>query len=126
MFSWFKRKQRYSARERAIFRFWDGQGWKGVDPLTVTSALLNDHDLDNDFKLALVKCPETQPTLMRIADKVRAAFRIPPFSEMDGKAIGLTNDELLSLLADFHTFLDDLKKKAGYSQISQSVMAQPS
>lgn len=116
----------YSARERAIFRFWDGRRTRAVDPLAVQRTLLavEGFDPENDAKRADLVLkggpgsdhPEALAALFRVVDATRRAFGVLPFREWGRwpfrRREGLTDAETLGLFAAFGGFLAELQEDA--------------
>lgn len=102
--------------DRCIFRFYDGQRMRAVDPL-VTYRLLDGHAEFNwlsDPKL-IERPSDGDPLLDRAKDEamqkcvaaVREAFGLPVF---DGRR-GLTETECYALLLEFTMYVGAVKKK---------------
>lgn len=117
----------YSARERAIFKWWDGRRVQAADPLAVQRALLSvpGFDPENDAKRADLVLkggpgsdhPEALAALYRLTDATRKAFGVQPYREWGPwywrKREGLTDAEVLGLFAAFGEYLAALQESAG-------------
>jgi hypothetical protein len=106
---------------RAIFRYWDGEKWRLIDPVLANRAIWNDEacDLAADFKI-IINPPlpdgkgfmhsseEVIEAENRIADLTRRVFGLTAWSESQP---GLTHYETHDLLDAFVEYIADLKKK---------------
>ena len=101
--------RRLQNRGRRIFKYWDGSRQRACDPM-VAARLLDAHekfDWETTPKFIDVEDAKLSDESMGItADAVRMAFGIPIY---DGSR-GLTEAELVNLLIDFVTYLNELKK----------------
>jgi hypothetical protein len=110
MIAWLKRllgateAPAYSARQRSIFRYWDGRRDRAGDPLAIHRALLTNFDLEETAKVADVPTHEGVKAKGEIAGQVRTAFGIAPF-----EAGGLLDAECLELFVRFSGFLKELE-----------------
>jgi hypothetical protein len=127
----------YKPKDRQIYEFNDGTTDRVVDPIEVATKLnaVAEIDIDKGQEILQAFSKQTisdKPTdferqqtkealdvSAQMADAIRKAFDIPPFAKIDGKIVGLTQTELLTLLADFSDFLDQIKKKQEQQATSQ-------
>jgi hypothetical protein len=146
MFGWLLRriglKQTglWSARERAIFRFWDGRRRRRVDPLAVEAALRK-HGGDDWHRLILslneldpATAGKLPPTLQlqhannrraageQLAAITRASFGIEPLSDRGG----LTVTETFDVLADYLSYMTMLGEAVAPFVIPSNVSPAPS
>jgi hypothetical protein len=117
----------FKPKERRIFRYFDGQKKRGIDPLEAQLAL-EAADVDWEKKLLdfriYAAMDEKNETVVReaieaaqdIVAVVRKAFKIP---EYDAEAeVGLTLMELLDLVAAFIGWRNDVQESFESSQTS--------
>lgn len=88
-----------------MFRFWDGTGWRSIDPWRTWRAVQNCKTFSFANQLFLVDAGEDQETNACIA----ALCEIFDVKQFDGTA-GLTDWEILSLYLALSDYLDALKK----------------
>ena len=116
----------YSRRERVIYRYWDGTREVSADPIQLQRDLNAFPGLNLEADLAVMNIsPERQmenpkigkdadASAVKIAAAVRHAFHVEPYQDLgNGKSKGLTETEVIELLANFGAFIGDLKKKLG-------------
>lgn len=98
--------------DRGIFRFWDGQQDRAVDPFEILRAIENDPEfsLERDGALLVVGDDDSIQKTVRC---VRRAFQVKEFSQG-----GLLEAECLELIERFYEFLSSLKKNISASPIS--------
>ena len=94
---------------RGIFRFWDGQRYRAVDPFVILANIEADHELNLELDSALVLAGDSAA----IARTVRATRRA--FGVKDFASGGLLEAECLELIGDFYDFLGALKKNTSAS-----------
>lgn len=128
MFSFFNKRE--------LFRYWDGEKKRAIDPIQPWDVLLNCEGLDKDYEFLFSAPPEIAPdadaskleliridtqnrleTARKVADVVRLAFGVKPWDESTGK--GLTVNESLELLASYYEYAGSLKKSTAASPKSQ-------
>lgn len=113
-------------RGRAIFRFWDGERKRSIDPMVVYRRL-NDHprfDWDSDPKL-FENIGDERPLIRQAAENAiqkcveatRDAFEVRAFDGIGGG--GLTEVETMSLFESFCGYMGVLKKNTDQPQTSQ-------
>jgi hypothetical protein len=124
----------YTPRERAIYRYCGGcgnpkcKGCRAQDPIEIQQQLLDfpELDLETDTKIfssELIPEKEKMAAFNRLVAAARKAFAVTPFNRMlNGIETGLTNGEVMSLLLDFASWLEDLKKKHGILPTSAKPM----
>lgn len=122
---------KYTSRERCIFRYWDGSRQVAADPLQIQAALLEVPDIDADTRLACLQSEaaqgEARKAFGRLVEKLRPVFGVEAFRTDDaGKEHGLTSAETVDLLRQFSAFMADLKKKADTLRTSATPTAQES
>lgn len=125
-FGWFskmaaRRAARRFERERALFRFWDGTGWRSIDPWRTWRAVQNCKTFSFANQLFLVDAGEDQETNACIA----ALCEIFGVQRFDGTA-GLTDWEILSLYLSLSDYLDALKKNTSPGPTSSPPSDPPS
>jgi len=110
----------FSDKERMIFRYHNGTKQIAADPLVIQRKLLSqkDVDLDSEFRLAVSDTKESLAAISRVVDVIRFSFGVKPLDPETEE--GLTDTECLQLMASYAEFLNELKKKASLSPISQT------
>ena len=122
MFHWLRKK--HSGFNRNIFRFWDGEKERAVDPLAVFRSILSDKDFNLKEDMTLMeevaelteagKDCEAITTLDlleaqdRAATAVRRALGVPVYSE-NGKP-GFTTIDAIDTLHQLLEYMGDQKK----------------
>lgn len=102
MLNWLRRWQ--ANRRRAIFRYFDGQRQRGIDPLAATRAF-HQHPTFN-LERHLPGLDEGDAESIELTVKaMRDIFGIKPWEQG-----GLTEAETLNVLRDFDVYLDLVKK----------------
>jgi len=110
----------FSKEERLIFRYHNGSKQIAADPLVIQRKILSQKniDLDSEFRIAVSDTKESLDAISRVVGVIRSAFGV---KELDPETEeGLTDTECLQLMASYAEFLNELKKKASLSQISQT------
>lgn len=110
MWGWWRQRQ------RAIYRYWDGQRTRAIDPLIAWRKMWEHPTCrpQDDFGPATgmnadgTATPFEQEALDRVLSMAREMFDLRQFSETSP---GLTIDETLSVLWTFIAFMNALKKK---------------
>jgi hypothetical protein len=98
--------------KRDIFRFFDGQQWRSIDPLAAYYTMVSHRDCDAAQDLpALVRDDFQTPqeaweTVGRVQQMIRDMFGLKPFEQG-----GLTHFEADDLLGEFLAYIDRVKKK---------------
>lgn len=118
--NYFRRRRQQS--QRAIFKFFDGQRMRSMDPLDIHVAL----ELHESFAWhdgALVEAGDAQ-SIRTWADAVCDVFGVEPYDHATGK--GLTGSERLAILEQYMEFCDQLKKNTSDTVISPTPTAPPS
>lgn len=106
--------------ERSIYRFNDGTEERAVDPMTTLRKLqtMPGLALETDLTLASVvesggkMAEEGEAAIVRLVDGARKAFNIPELKVIDGKVVGLTESECLSLLIHFGRYVSRIRESA--------------
>jgi hypothetical protein len=116
-------KLRRQARARMLFRFWDGSRWRYGDPFRIWRRIVNDEkfNVQNHGPLADAGM---EPETTYCIEAVCAAFGVEQFSDQTGR--GLTDQELLDLLAQLANYLNALKKNTASGPISPAPTDSPS
>jgi hypothetical protein len=98
--------------KRDIFRFFDGQQWRSIDPLAAYYIMVSHSECDAAHDLpALVRDDFQTPqeaweTVARVQTMIRDMFGLKPFEQG-----GLTHFEADDLLGEFLAYIDRVKKK---------------
>lgn len=111
----FFRKQAH--RHRNIFRYWDGQTYRSGDPIQIMLAI-HGHETfvpERDGPLADEGDPQA---IQNLVAAVREAFGVRPLGEL-----GLTDLECCQLYVVFSSWIEEVKKKLGSSQILRQTTA---
>lgn len=93
---------------RGLFRFYDGRGWRLVDPLVMARGFWTHSTFDWDETPRLLQSGNSSIQLQAfrlIACAVRDVFGVRELSEG-----GLSEQECLDLLCSFREYLGDVKK----------------
>lgn len=102
LLNWVRNRQR--ARIREIFRYWDGQKERAIDPFVAWKAIQDDPEYLSRKHDAAIDRGDLEAQGIAVAC-VQKAFHVKPLA--DG---GLTHAEALGLLLAFYVYLDALKK----------------
>jgi hypothetical protein len=95
-------------KQRLLFRYWDGQEVRAIDPFRVYREIKNDKTIDLDTVGPMADRLEEPAT----TQLVELACRIFDIKRYDGKTDdGLTDAEILNLFGDLNEYLDAIKKK---------------
>lgn len=117
MLNWLRR--RLSDRQRQIFRYWDGQRLRSIDPVVATRALLGSADFDWSQDPLTIETGVTRDlrdqAIARTVSAVRQAFALPV--PVDG-ARGLVETEVIGLLVLFADYIRQQKKNGNCLLIS--------
>lgn len=133
MFGWWKRSRRMARRrerQRAIFRYWDGERERGIDPASVWRALVTHPKFNWETHPALID--DQNPAVGREAleitlNAIREVFDVGIWTEdAQGHARGLTEWETINILVEFNQYLDSLKKSTNPTPTSPPPTAPPS
>jgi hypothetical protein len=110
----FQAHEPFTLKQRAIYRYFDGEKEVARDPLAILRALNGrpGMPLDADVKLALSPVPESSAAFGRLVESVRDAFGAKPFEEVEGRQRGLTVGECLALLLHFGQFIKGIQNAA--------------
>lgn len=104
----------YKPKERWIYRYWDGQKIRPVDPLTLYKRLMSDWAaIDIDVKVARSKSKDNRSSHDKLIGRLRTVFEVP--EKFEGG--GLTEQELMDLFDHFLTFIGYEKKSMNQSTI---------
>lgn len=104
MLNWFR-----PSRNKNIFRYWDGTKTVGIDPIQAFRAL----DAHPEFDFESIGMRVEMGDMDAIDICCRAAqdvFHVRPWSMIDGKESGLSQHEILGLVARFLEYVVELKK----------------
>ena len=94
----------FREHNRQLFRYWDGQKKRSIDPLLSWRSMWEDPECCHDGSLI-----EYDPTAQdRVLNMTRRMFGVAPWVENGG---GLTINETLELLWSFMRYMDAIKKK---------------
>lgn len=117
MLNWLRR--RLSDRQRKIFRYWDGQRLRAVDPVVVTRELLGAADFNWSQDPLTIETGVTrelrEQAISRTVSAVRQAFALPV--PVDGTR-GLVETEVIGLLVLFADYIRQQKKSGNCLLIS--------
>ena len=110
-FGWVKRwQERKRLKGRRIYRFFDGICERSIDPAVVWRSLCEDPELDMGLHFKLADEGDVK-AIATVAKAARNAFSVVEFQDLgQARTVGLTEPELLGLVADFCGYLDALKK----------------
>lgn len=109
---WFTRGENsdlYSPRERAIYRFFDGQKVRCVDPLVLWQRLMDHHqDIMTDMLGAKNFTGDKGSALYQaMISDIRKVFEVEPFQDLgNGRYQGLTEAEVTQLYVHFYQYCD--------------------
>jgi hypothetical protein len=117
MFGWLSNWWRARARrnERRLFEFFDGRGFRRVDPWPVYRAVFNDDQFiigktQNDpADMVHLAAELNEPEFSHAVACVHRAFKTQPYDHRTG--YGLTDPEAFALLVEFLEWCADLVKK---------------
>jgi hypothetical protein len=104
-------------RSRAVFRFFDGKRTRAVDPWAVYVALEMHPKYKHDMAEA-IREGELEETEIAVA-AASEIFGVPRYK--NNEKLGLTDGELVELLASFVLYTTESKKK--YDRLSTSLPA---
>lgn len=105
---------------RQIFVYHDGRHWKAIDPLVAWERLEThgEYDMANDPALVDVGDKEALQRMLKACDDT---FGVTAFDAM--KRTGLTIEERVRLMADFGSWMSDVKKKSVPSLTASQLLA---
>lgn len=108
----------FSAEERAIFEYFDGEKQRKADPIELIRAM---HSIDGFDPQADAKAADVgdMQAMGRVIDAARKVFGVSSFSEENGETKGLLSFEVLQLVKSLGDFLRDLQKKTKNLAMSQ-------
>lgn len=96
---------------RNIFRFFDGEKERGIDPLLVARRIASHPTFNPEVHWAGIKMdPPDMESVGIVVDAVRDVFEVQGWHEVDGQEVGLTEDECIGLFGQFLIYTDSLKK----------------
>lgn len=110
LFGWIRRRR---LARRELLRFWDGTVWRYGDPFLLFRALKHHETVTLDTHWAESQEGE-EPATTELVTAICGVFRVNRFNGLSG----LTDWEVLDLLAQLMDYLDLLKKKHNPSQTS--------
>lgn len=102
------RAERRRQRDRLLFRFWDGTRHRAVDPFRVWRDLQGDQTVQLDAMAPMVDQGQ-EPETSLVVGAIARAFGVERWTEES--RVGMTDWEILNLLADLNDYLLDVKKK---------------
>lgn len=108
----------YSVEERQIFRFFDGEKERGIDPIATFRAFVSQPDFDYQADVGLAETGDLQATA-RVLAAARAAFKVSEFSEDNGQQSGMLDSEVIATMKAFGSFISSLQKKTESTLTSQ-------
>ena len=100
----------FSESERKIFRFHDGDKDRSVDPIATLVTFMSQPEFDAKADIANAQLGD-MIALSRVIKAVRDTFKVKPYDEVDGKATGLLDNEVIELFSTFNEYMQDLQKK---------------
>ncbi len=106
-----KWRNRRQAKQRQIFRFWDGQQIRGFDPMTAIRGFDDHPTFDASVHPALAMCPDPKlagEAAAICAQAVSDVFGVKPYDGLT--ETGMLEGERLALLASFGRYISALKK----------------
>lgn len=106
---WKNRVARGRNRQRAIFRFWDGEQERGIDPAVAYRALWSHQTYDPATHPMLAEAGDVKAWQIML-DGIRDVFGIKPWVEDASGQHGLTDEETRLLIIGFNEYLEGLKK----------------
>jgi hypothetical protein len=115
-----KRRERRWQNERLLLVYWDGQRERRIDPYRAYRQLQAHPEIDLEAIAPLVdqgQEPETTQLVNALAD----VFGVCRYDDATGR--GLTDWEIIDLLAALNEFLLALKKKSNLGPTPHSVSA---
>lgn len=116
---------RRQARRRQIFRFWDGERIRGIDPLAVIRGLAEHPTFDASVHPVEARCHDysiANRAYKIIADAVSDVFGVQSYDGATGK--GLLEAERATLYAEFQEYISALKKNGEPNQTISGATAE--
>lgn len=118
----------HTEKQRHIFRYYNGNKKVAADPMKLAKKLATaypkESTWEHDLKLLQLQNAESLEAFGRMAELGRQVFEIAEFSEDDkGKQSGLTEIEVVELLALFATWMGDVKKNTAQKPILRTTTA---
>ena len=109
-----------------VFRFWDGEKQRGVDPLRLGFRL--GERVDAEFMVCAHKAQmDNDPaSAMKLIDTFREVLEVESYHEIDGVGKGLTDIQVMNVYGDFIEFQNQVKKKTESFATSLQPMEQAS
>lgn len=100
----------FNQEEVKIFKFWDGEKNRGIDPLDASIMLGRDGSFD--WQAVAVRSQTGDLAAVgELVEQVRTIFKLKHYEILDdGKEVGVTSSEVLNILMDFMAYMDTLKK----------------
>lgn len=110
MFNWFRawRRRRQEQKTRAIFEYWDGRNFRKLDPWKAHRDIQADPDFNMEAHIELA-CMGSEPEVSNCIKCVCKVFGVERYDPKTGR--GLTDGELLDLIAELLDYLEALQKK---------------
>lgn len=102
MFNWIRRW--YRNRNRAIFRYWDGQRWRAADPIEIYRGIKQHPEFNIDRHPQLHDAGDDDATRICL-QATRDVFGVKPFAEG-----GLTETETIEVLGTYFDWIQRVKK----------------
>jgi len=121
LWSWLRRTpEPYTAKERLIYRYFNGSKWVEGDPLRLWRRVMaHGAELRIAVKLANSLSKDADQGAIELAKKVREIFAIPEEDTVAASGT-LTDDEVFTVFDEFMKYVDDLKKKSKKSLMSSN------
>lgn len=112
----------YQPRERAIYRYFDGQKQVSADPLALHYRYCDrSGDLGVMARVANSICKDAGKAFLDVVRYIREIFELKPVAEG-----GLTDNEAVELLAHFLRYIETVKKNSPPSSMSAPATSAPS
>lgn len=108
MFQWLRRwREAKRLAQRRLFRFWDGQQWRYVDPYATYRKLVY-HPTINLEAIGPLAEAGREPEATQLIQVISEGFGIPRWDPDTRR--GMTDQELLTVLYQFWDAIEALKK----------------
>lgn len=123
-FTWLRNRRikRESERRRLLFKYFDGTKERRIDPMRAWREIQNDKEFNLETMSPLMDKQEEPETTTGL-NCICKVFGVERFDDRTGK--GLTDGQLMNLLADFEGYLHDLQKKTSNGQTLPSPTEPP-
>ena len=111
----------FSAEERNIYRFFDGEKVRGVDPLAVWRKMCSQQGTDIIADLNSLGSENADfEAMARVLNAARIALGVEEFSDDGVSQKGLLDSEVMDAIHGLSAYMDELQKKTSNSQTSPS------